>query len=88
MHTFPFVASKLVHFEVANFTSPEVYDLEEALHFYEDKHLSSLSTGFEPLPTDSYYVVFDLDWKPTLIFHNELREMDFHGPWNSMRHRL
>jgi hypothetical protein len=50
--------------------------LEETLHLCEDEHLTSLSTGFEPLPTNLYYVVFDLDQKPTLIFHDESRGMD------------
>jgi hypothetical protein len=76
MYTFPFVLSKPVLFEVAEFSSLEVYDLEETLHFREDKHLSSLSTEFEPFPTNPYYVVFDLDWKPTLIFHNECCGID------------
>jgi hypothetical protein len=76
MYTFPFVSSKPVLFEVAEFSALEEYDLEETLHFREDKHLSSLSTEFEPYPTNPYYVVFDLDWKPTLIFHSECCGID------------
>jgi hypothetical protein len=76
MYTFSFVFSKPVLFKVVEFSAPEVYDLEETLHLCEDGHLTSLSTGFEPLPTDLYYVVFDLDQKPTLIFNDESRGVD------------
>ena len=55
-----------------------MYDSDETFHFCEGER-SSLSAEFEPLPTSLYHIVFDLDRKPTLVFHDDSRGIE--NPW-------
>ena len=76
MHISLFISSELIFFDIAKPITSKGYDLEDTLHFCEDKRSSSPSIEFEPHPAGPECVVLDHDRESTLIFHDESLEME------------
>jgi len=61
MHISLFISFELIFFDIAKPITSKGYDLEDTLHFCEDKRSSSHSIEFEPHPAGPECVVLDHD---------------------------
>lgn len=75
-----FVSSEPILYNKTKPSTLEGYDSEETLHPCEDKHPSSSSIKYEPLPACAYHVDLDHVQGPAMIFHDESLEME--NPWD------